>query len=107
MDVLLGSDALVRKSGITATSEKVSTGGFDTGKTETPITPVMLGDEKVTSGSQTAVRWAIFASAIKYPTVARANRIRCMLSASRKSDLDYAIEKFTLVEVAGSSKLAS
>ncbi|MGI6632538.1 MAG: glycine C-acetyltransferase [Bacillota bacterium] len=102
VDVLLGSDALVRKLWDNAAyfRKGLNEAGFDTGKTETPITPVMLGDEKVTSEfSKRLYDEAIFASAIKYPTVARGKaRIRCMLSAAHeKSDLDYAIEKFTLV----------
>jgi glycine C-acetyltransferase len=102
VDVLLQSDALVKKLWDNAAYFRagLNKAGFDTGKTETPITPVMLGDEKVTGEfSKRLYDEGIFASAIKYPTVARGKaRIRCMLSAAHeKSDLDYAIEKFTLV----------
>ncbi|NLA59819.1 MAG: glycine C-acetyltransferase [Firmicutes bacterium] len=102
VDVLLESDTLVRKlwdnaAYFRAGLQKV---GFQTGKTETPITPVMLGDEKVTGEfSKRLYEEGIFASGITYPTVPRGKaRIRCMLSAAHeKSDLDYAIEKFEAV----------
>ncbi len=99
VDVLLQSDALVKKLWDNAAYFRagLQKAGFDTGKTETPV---MLGDEKVTGEfSKRLYDEGIFASAIKYPTVARGKaRIRCMLSAAHeKSDLDYAIEKFTLV----------
>jgi len=102
VDVLLNSDALVRKLWDNAAYFRTGLQkiGFDTGKTETPITPVMLGDEKVTGEfSKRLYEEGIFASAIKYPTVARGKaRIRCMLSAAHeKIDLDYAIEKFGAV----------
>ena len=71
--------------------------GFDTGVSETPITPVMVGDE----GNALALQRALFeegvlALAIVFPTVARGKaRIRTMPSAmhSRK-DLDDALEAF-------------
>ena len=102
VDVLLKSDALVKKlwdnaAYFRAGLRKV---GFDTGKTETPITPVMLGDEKVTGEfSKRLYEEGIFASGITYPTVPRGKaRIRCMLSAAHdRSDLDYAIEKYERV----------
>ncbi len=102
VDVLLGSDALVRKLWDNAAYFRAGLGkaGFDTGRTETPITPVMLGDEKLTTEfSKELYEEGIFASAIKYPTVARGKaRIRCMLSAAHeKSDLDFAVEKFAKV----------
>ncbi len=74
--------------------------GFDTGKTETPITPVMLGDEKLASEfSKELYARKIFVSAIKYPTVARGKaRLRCMLSASHeRADLDFAVKTFSEV----------
>ena len=102
VDVLLGSDRLVRKLWDNAAYFRaaLAKAGFDTGRTETPITPVMLGEEKFTTEfSKGLFDEGVFASAIKYPTVARGKaRIRCMLSASHeKSDLDFAVEKFTKV----------
>ncbi|MHA2503497.1 MAG: glycine C-acetyltransferase [Candidatus Kariarchaeaceae archaeon] len=74
--------------------------GFDTGKTETPITPVMIGDAKVSSEfSKELFAEEIFATSIGFPTVAPgAARIRVMLSAAHSiEDLDFAIEKFEKV----------
>lgn len=102
VDVLFGGDRLVRKLWDNAEYFRagLKKAGFDTGKTETPITPVMLGDEKLaTEFSRMLFDEGVFGSAIKYPTVARGKaRIRCMLSAAHeKSDLDFAVEKFVKV----------
>lgn len=102
VDVLLKSDALVRKLWDNARyfQEGLKKIGFDTGKTQTPITPVMLGDEKIAGEfSKRLYEEGIFASGITYPTVPRGKaRIRCMLSAAHeKSDLDFALEKFEAV----------
>ncbi|HHW18449.1 MAG TPA: glycine C-acetyltransferase [Firmicutes bacterium] len=102
VDVLLESDELVKKlwSNARYFQEGLKRAGFDTGKTQTPITPVMLGDEKVASQfSKELFARGIFAQSISYPTVPRGKaRIRCMLSAAHeKHDLDFALEKFTEV----------
>ena len=71
--------------------------GFDTGGTQTPITPVMLGEAKLASEfSKKLFEKGIFAQSISYPTVPRGKaRIRCMVSAAHsKQDLDFALEKF-------------
>lgn len=71
--------------------------GFDTGITETPITPVMLGEAKTAQEfSRRLFKKGIFAMAIGYPTVARDKaRIRVMLSATHsREDLETALEKF-------------
>ena len=68
--------------------------GFDTGKTQTPITPIMIGDAKQSSEfSKKLLDEGIFAMSIGYPTVPEGKaRIRAMLSAAHtKSDLDIAI----------------
>ena len=102
VDVLLESDELVRKLwGNAAYFQKgLKAAGFDTGHSETPITPVMLGEAKLASDfSKKLFEKGIFAQSISYPTVPRGKaRIRCMLSAAHeKQDLDFAIEKFTEV----------
>ncbi|QUL99023.1 MAG: glycine C-acetyltransferase [Candidatus Fermentithermobacillus carboniphilus] len=102
VDVLLESDELVKKlwSNARYFQDGLKKAGFDTGKTQTPITPVMLGDEKVASEfSKELFARGIFAQSISYPTVPRGKaRIRCMLSAAHeKQDLDFALEKFTEV----------
>jgi len=74
--------------------------GFDIGKTQTPITPVMLGEATLAQEfSRRLFEEGIFAQAIGYPTVPRgAARIRVMISAVHtKEDLDFALEKFAKV----------
>lgn len=77
--------------------KKIKKMGFDTGKTRTPITPVIIGDEKTASDfSQRLFEEGIFAQAIGYPTVPKGKaRIRVMLSATHKrKDLDLALQIF-------------
>jgi len=74
--------------------------GFDTGMSETPITPVMLGEAQTAwDFSKHLFSEDIFGTAIAFPTVPRGKaRIRVMLSAAHtREDLDFAIEKFALV----------
>lgn len=74
--------------------------GFDIGRTQTPITPVMLGEATLAQQfSRRLFEEGIFAQAIGYPTVSRgAARIRVMISAVHtKEDLDFALEKFAKV----------
>ena len=74
--------------------------GFDIGKTQTPITPVMLGEAPLAQEfSRRLFEEGIFAQAIGYPTVPRgAARIRVMISAVHtKEDLDFALENFAKV----------
>lgn len=102
VDVLLASDEPVKKLWANARyfREGLQKLRFDTGKTETPITPVILGDETTASEfSKVLFDKGILAQAIKYPTVARGKaRIRCMLSAAHeKGDLDFAIKTFAEV----------
>jgi len=71
--------------------------GFDIGKSQTPITPVMLGEAKVAwTFSKRLFEEGIFAQAIGYPTVPKGKaRIRVMISAVHaQDDLDFALEKF-------------
>ncbi len=74
--------------------------GFDCGQSETPITPVMIGDAKVaTEFSKRLFEEGIFATKIGFPTVPKGKaRIRVMISAAHaKEDLDFALEKFAKV----------
>ena len=74
--------------------------GFDIGQSVTPITPVMLGDEKLTQEfSRRLFEEGVFATAIAYPTVPLGKaRIRVMISASHsKADLDFGLEAFAKV----------
>jgi glycine C-acetyltransferase len=71
--------------------------GFDTGVTETPITPVMIGDARSSSEfSKRLFAEGIFATSIGFPLVAEGKaRIRVMLSAAHsREDLDFALSVF-------------
>ncbi|MCK5637032.1 MAG: aminotransferase class I/II-fold pyridoxal phosphate-dependent enzyme, partial [Thermoplasmatales archaeon] len=71
--------------------------GFDTGKSETPITPVIVGESsKAKELSNGLYREGIFALPIVFPMVARDKaRIRTMMNAGlTKEDLDFTLEKF-------------
>ena len=71
--------------------------GYNTGVTETPITPVMVGDEAKTQALQRALmNEGVLALAVVFPTVARGKaRIRTMPNASHeKVDLDDALAAF-------------
>jgi glycine C-acetyltransferase len=71
--------------------------GFDTGRTQTPITPVMIGDAGKARDFAKALQEAgIFAMAIGFPTVAKGRaRIRVMISAAHsRADLDFALGVF-------------
>jgi len=102
IDILQETDEPVRKLWENANYFKRQMGelGFDLGGSETPITPVMFGEEKVAwDVSKRLFEEGIFATAIAFPTVPRGKaRLRVMLSAAHsKEDLDFAIEKFAEV----------
>jgi glycine C-acetyltransferase len=74
--------------------------GFDTGESETPITPVMLGDSKLAQDfSRELFNEGVFALPIVFPMVARDKaRIRTMITAAhKKEDLDEALAAFERV----------
>jgi glycine C-acetyltransferase len=71
--------------------------GFDTGKSETPITPVIVGESsKAKELSNRLYDEGVFALPIVFPMVARDKaRIRTMMNAGlKRDDLDYTLEKF-------------
>jgi glycine C-acetyltransferase len=71
--------------------------GFDTGQSETPIVPVMLGDAPLAQQfSQRLFEDGVFAMAIGFPTVPRGKaRIRVMNSAAHTpQDIELALETF-------------
>lgn len=74
--------------------------GFDTMGSETPITPVYVGDEGAAQEMERRL-WdeSVYALSIVYPTVARGKaRIRTMPSAAHsKEDLEFALGAFTKV----------
>ena len=74
--------------------------GFDTMGSETPITPVYVGDEGAAQQMEKLL-WeeGVYALAIVYPTVARGKaRIRTMPSAAHtQEDLEFALSAFKKV----------
>ncbi len=71
--------------------------GFDTGASETPITPVMMGDSDVAGRfSARLFEEGIFAQPVVYPTVALDKaRIRTIVTAAHTNEmLDTALEAF-------------
>jgi glycine C-acetyltransferase len=71
--------------------------GFDTGKSMTPITPIMLGEAPLAQQfSRELFEAGVFAMALGFPTVPRGKaRIRVMISASHeRQDLDLALQAF-------------
>jgi glycine C-acetyltransferase len=74
--------------------------GFDIGLSQTPITPVMLGEAPLAQQfSRRLFEEGVFATAIGFPTVPRGKaRIRVMLSAAHsQADLDEALAIFEKV----------
>jgi glycine C-acetyltransferase len=74
--------------------------GFDTGASETPITPVMLGEAPLAQEfSRELYKRGVFGMAIGYPTVPQGKaRIRVMISAAHsKDDLDQGLKAFQKV----------
>ena len=71
--------------------------GFDTGESETPITPVIVGESsKAKDLSSRLYDDGVFALPIVFPMVARDKaRIRTMMNAGlTKEDINFALEKF-------------
>ena len=103
IEILEGSTELVDRlwSNATRFKETMSSAGFDIGHSETPITPVMLGDEKVAQEFSRRLfdEQAVFAQAIAYPTVPLGTaRIRVMISAAHsEEDLAYGAAAFAKV----------
>src|SRR6478672_1410123 len=74
--------------------------GFDTGRSETPITPVMMGDpETAMRFSDRLMGEGVFAQPVVFPTVALdLARIRTIVTAAHTTEqLDQALEAFATV----------
>jgi glycine C-acetyltransferase len=74
--------------------------GFDTGRSTTPITPIMLGEAPLAQEfSRQLFDEGVFAMAIGYPTVAQGKaRIRVMISAAHsQEDLERGLSAFQQV----------
>ena len=80
--------------------ERIGSLGFNTGNSETPITPVIIGEEaKTMEFSRKLLENGVFVSGIVFPTVPRGTgRVRCMVTAAHtKEQLDRAAEVFEKV----------
>src|SRR5687767_2075162 len=74
--------------------------GFNTGISESPITPVIAGDGAVAMKlSDRLFQEGVFAQGIAFPTVARDKaRVRTIVTATHtRQDLEYALDKFEKV----------
>ena len=108
VDILESSTELVDR--LWANAEYFKAGmkelGFDTGATQTPIVPVMLGEAPLAKQfSRRLFEEGVFAMAIGFPTVAKGKaRIRVMNTAAHTSkDLDLGLAAFAKVGVSWAS----
>ncbi len=102
VEILSESDALVKKLWDNGhyLKKNLKELGFDVGASETPITPVILGEAQTAKDFSAKLFAAgVFATAIVYPTVAAHTcRIRVMPSAAHtQGDLDRGIEAFAQI----------
>lgn len=80
--------------------DKISKLGYNIGNSQTPITPVIIGDEaKTMEFSRKLFENGVFASGIVFPTVPKGTgRVRCMVTAGHtKEQLDRAVDVFKKV----------
>ncbi|HOO63890.1 MAG TPA: aminotransferase class I/II-fold pyridoxal phosphate-dependent enzyme, partial [Synergistaceae bacterium] len=99
VEILQQSDELVSrlwKNG-EVFKKKMASLGFNTGKSDTPITPVIVGEATLARKlSSLLFEKGVFAQAIAFPTVPLDTaRIRVMISAAHsQEDLDFAVDAF-------------
>lgn len=99
INILLESDKSVKKlwENVEYLKSEFRKLGFDTGNSQSPITPVMIGDEqKAKEFSTKLFEENVFATPIIFPMVAKGKaRIRVIPSASHsRQDLDRGIKAF-------------
>lgn len=102
VDLLEESEDLVQKLWANARylQAEMKTLGFDTGNSQTPILPIMLGEAKLAKTfSQRLFNEGVFAMSIGFPTVPKGlARIRVMNTAAHTpDDLDFGLEVFAKV----------
>jgi glycine C-acetyltransferase len=71
--------------------------GFNTGRSESPITPVIVGEAPMAAQmSDRLFQAGVFAQSIGFPTVPRGQaRLRTIVTATHtREDLDYALDMF-------------
>ncbi|WP_338782009.1 glycine C-acetyltransferase [Metabacillus sp. FJAT-52054] len=99
INVLLEEPELIEKLWDNATFFKdgLTKLGFDTGKSETPVTPVIVGDEKKCHQfSDKLLEYGVFAQGIAFPTVSKGQaRVRTIVTAQHsKEELQEALNLF-------------
>jgi glycine C-acetyltransferase len=102
LDLLEGSTELVETlwSNTRYFKTEMKALGFNTGLSETPITPVLLGEAPLAQQfSRELFEAGVFAMAIGFPTVPQGKaRIRVMISAAHtREDLDTGLDAFSNV----------
>jgi len=105
VDMLAESERLVQKlwSNVDYLRAGFTDLGFDIGHSETPIIPVMIGDEELAKAfSAKLFEEGVFASPIVFPMVAKGKaRVRVIVSASfSKDDCDAGLAAFRKVKAA-------
>lgn len=99
VDVLLDEPELIKKLWDNAQFFKkgLESLGFNTGKSETPITPVIVGEgSKAHKLSDKLFEYGVFAQGIAFPTVAKdAARVRTIVTAQHsQEELEEALNAF-------------
>jgi glycine C-acetyltransferase len=102
IDVLINEPELIEKlwENTKFFKEKLNRLGFDTGKSDTPITPVMIGDGATCMKfSDLLFEEGVYAQGIAFPTVAKGKaRIRTIVTAVHtKEELEQAAKAFEKV----------
>jgi glycine C-acetyltransferase len=102
LELLEASDELVKKlwDNTNYFKKRLKELGFDTGESETPITPVMTYDSgKARKMSQRLYEEGVYALPIVFPMVAKDKaRIRTMITAEHsKEELDFAMGKIEMI----------
>jgi glycine C-acetyltransferase len=102
VEIMDESDAAVKKlwSNGDFLKAELKARGFDVGKSETPITPVIIGEAQAAKDfSARLFENGVFATAIVFPTVPKGTaRIRAMVSAAHsQEDLKKGVEAFVKV----------
>jgi glycine C-acetyltransferase len=99
IDVLLEEPELIQKlwDNTKFFKDGLKNLGFNTGKSETPITPVIVGQEALAHQfSEKLLEYGVFAQGIAYPTVEKGKaRVRTIVTAEHtKEDLQEALNIF-------------
>lgn len=102
LDVLLEEPGLIERlwENTRYFKGRLSALGFDTGGSETPITPVIVGESsRAMAMSQRLFEEGVFAQGIGFPTVARDRaRVRTIVTAAHtREQLDQALSAFSRV----------